>query len=333
MEPGILLGEEREPSLAIELVGLAESLGYGRAWFGEHVLVRDSLAMVAASAVRTRRIILGSGAINVWTRNVGTVAAAARTLHGLAPHRVVLGIASGEEALERVGVRRERPLRAMEEYVAVLRRLLSGEEVTFSGEHVRVERARVAPAPDGPLDVGIYVAATGTRMLELAGGMADGVILNFLLDDRRIEESVRAVRRGAEARGVRVPEVHALITTAADPDPEAALEEARRFIASFARIAPGFASELGLRGDEGGGGRELRDALPDDLVRGLAAVGTPEECARRLREVAERHGVVPDLHVLGPRPEWTLRRMAEELGLARGRGPGSGRARRTGPRR
>ncbi|MGC8613525.1 MAG: LLM class flavin-dependent oxidoreductase [Conexivisphaera sp.] len=326
MEPGILLGEEREPSSAIELVGLAESLGYGRAWFGEHVLVRDSLAMVAASAVHTRRIGLGSGAINVWTRNVGTVAAAARTLHGLAPHRVALGIASGEEALERVGVRRERPLRAMEEYVTVLRRLLSGEEVTFSGEHVRVERARIAPTPEGQLDVKIYVAATGTRMLELAGGIADGVILNFLLDDRRIEESVRAVRRGA---GARAPEVHALVATSADPDPEAALEEARRFIASFARIAPGFASEVGLRGE----GRELRDALPEDLVRGLAAVGTPEECARRLREVAERHGVVPDLHVLGPRPEWTLRRIAEELGLARGRERGPGRARRTGPRR
>src|SRR3982750_3907647 len=119
----------------MEYARLAEEQGFEAVWQAESRLVREATVPMAAFAAVTERIAVGSGVVNNWTRNVGLLAATFSTLDDLAPGRVLLGIGAWWEPLAtKVGVRRERPLLAMREYVEVVRRLIAMENVTFHGE-------------------------------------------------------------------------------------------------------------------------------------------------------------------------------------------------------
>src|SRR5919204_647911 len=117
------------------------------------------------------------GAAGIWSRSPVTMALQAATLNELAAGRLILGL--GLQARGYVegwhGQRYERPVRAMREYLTILRRILAGESVTFAGEvfSVRSFQLTMQP-PERPLR--IYTAAIGPQMLRLAGELADGVL-------------------------------------------------------------------------------------------------------------------------------------------------------------
>src|SRR5262249_61795334 len=96
------------------------------------------------------------------------------------------------------GVPFDRPFTRMRETVALLRQMLAGERVTFAGTTVRTRNFRLVSPP--PVPVPIYIAALMPPMLELAGEIADGVILNFMPVDA-VPRMLAHVRRGAERAG------------------------------------------------------------------------------------------------------------------------------------
>src|SRR5207249_11881342 len=103
------------------------------------------------------------------------------TLDDLAPGRAMCGLGVWWEPLAtKVGVNRRKPLQAMRETVEVVRRLLAMEKVTFKGEFVSVEDIEIdiVHGDRSPKDVPIYIGATGMKMMELSGEIADGVLLN-----------------------------------------------------------------------------------------------------------------------------------------------------------
>src|ERR671936_2599551 len=113
----------------------AEEHGFEAVWQAESRLVREATVPMAAFAAVTDRIRIGSGVVNNWTRNVALMAATFATLDDLAPGRIMLGIGAWWDPLaSKGGIRRRKPLRAMREYVEVVRKLLAMERVTFHGE-------------------------------------------------------------------------------------------------------------------------------------------------------------------------------------------------------
>src|SRR5436190_22438326 len=157
---------------------LAEANGFEAVWQAESRLVREATVPMAAFAAVTDRIRIGSGVVNNWTRNVALMASTFATLDDLAPGRVMLGIGAWWDPLAaKVGIRRRRPLQAMREYVEVLRGLLAMDRVTFHGEFVDVDDIEldIVHGDRSPKQVPIYIGATGLRMMELAGEVADGV--------------------------------------------------------------------------------------------------------------------------------------------------------------
>src|SRR5437667_8353258 len=169
---------------AMDYVRYAEERGFEAVWQAESRLVREATVPVAAYAAVTERIKIGSGVVNNWTRNVGLLASTFVTLDDLAPGRILLGIGAWWDPLaSKVGIERRRPLLAMRETVEVVRRLLAMERVTFDGEFVRMRDVEidVVHGRREPRDVPIYLGATGMRMMELAGEIADGVVLNYLV--------------------------------------------------------------------------------------------------------------------------------------------------------
>jgi 5,10-methylenetetrahydromethanopterin reductase len=163
-------------------VRYAEERGFEAVWQAESRLVRDAIVPMAAYAAVTDRIKVGSGVINNWTRNIGLLAATFLTLDDLAPDRMICGIGAWWDPLaSNVGIERKKPLLAMRETVEVLRRLLNMERVTFHGEFHQVEGIEldVVHGRREPRNVPIYIGATGPKMMELCGEIADGVVLNY----------------------------------------------------------------------------------------------------------------------------------------------------------
>src|SRR5262249_4833732 len=160
---------------AIELARVADQLGYDSAWL-THGLGRDSFLVLAAYAHVTRRLGLATGVVPIYPRHPVAMAHEAVTLAELSRGRFRLGIGLSHRPsmTDGLGLDMGEPLAVMREYVAVLRAALTGR-ARFEGRyyHVAWEAAFRPWTPPPPL----ILAGLSPRMLELAGELADGVVL------------------------------------------------------------------------------------------------------------------------------------------------------------
>jgi len=298
-------------------VQYAEARGFEAVWQAESRLVREATIPLAAFAAVTERIKVGSGVVNLWTRNVGLLAATFVTLDDLAPGRVMLGIGAWWEPLaSKVGVRRERPLRAMREVVEVTRRLIAMERVTYHGEFVHVTDIEIdiVHGNRAPRQIPIYIGATGLQMLELAGEIGDGVLLNYLVSPAYNAQAMAALSRGASRAGRRVEDLDRpqLVVCSLDRDRARALDRARELVTQYlgqqphimkaSGVDPALLEEIGRVLTWPAGPEEIRRAMrlvPDEVVQMITASGTPEECRAKVREYVAAGCTCPVLYPLG----------------------------------
>jgi len=162
----------------------AEAQGFEAVWQAESRLVREATVPMAAFLSCTDTIKVGSGVVNNWTRNPALLASTFSTLDDLAPGRVILGIGAWWDPLAaKVGVTRTRPLQAMRETIEAVRALLADETVTYDGEFVHLDGVELdyVHQERRAKDVPIVIGATGMQMMRLAGEIADGALLNYLV--------------------------------------------------------------------------------------------------------------------------------------------------------
>ena len=177
----IYLQDAHDLREGLDIVRYAEEKGFEAVWQAESRLVRDAIVPMAAYSAVTEKIKVGSGVINNWTRNIGLLASTFLTLDDLAPNRIICGIGAWWDPLAKnVGINRTKPLKAMEETVTILRRLLNMERVTFEGEFVNVHGIEldVVHGRREPRNVPIYIGATGDKMMEMAKGYCAIVVKN-----------------------------------------------------------------------------------------------------------------------------------------------------------
>ncbi len=303
---------------AMRYAQMAEERGFEAVWQAESRLVREATVPMAAYAAVTERIKVGSGVVNNWTRNVGLLAATFSTLDDLAPGRVLLGIGAWWDPLARkVGITRSRPLLAMRETVETVRRLLAMERVTFHGEFVDVDDIEIdiVHGDRSPKDVPIYIGATGMRMMELAGEIADGVCLNYLVGPTYNRTALEHLAAGAAGSGRAVEDIDRpqLVVCSLDDDREVALDRARELVTQYLGQQPHIGKASGVDQsllDEIGRAltwpaseEEIRGAMklvPDEVVQLITASGTPDECRAKVREYVEHGCTCPILYPLGP---------------------------------
>ena len=302
---------------AIDHVRYAEARGFEAVWQAESRLVRDAIVPMAAYAATTTRIKVGSGVINNWTRNAALIASTFSTLDDLAPGRLLCGLGAWWEPLaSKVGVRRRKPVQAMRETIEVVRRLLRMEKVTFKGEFVEVEEIEIdiVHGNRAPRQVPIYIGATGMKMMELAGEVADGVLLNYLVSPAYNREALAHLAAGA-ARAGRSPEVvdrPQLIVCSLDRDRARALDGARELVTQYLGQQPHIMQASGVSQDlldEIGRvltwpatEQQIRAAMrlvPDEVVQLITASGTPDECRAKVAEYVAAGCTCPVLYPLG----------------------------------
>ena len=297
---------------------LAEELGFEAVWQAESRLVREATVPMAAFAAVTERIGIGSGVVNQWTRNVGLLAATFSTLDDLAPGRIKLGIGAWWDPLaSKVGITRRHPVQAMRETVEVTRRLLAMERVTFHGEFVQVEDIEIdiVHGDRAPKHVPIYIAATtGMRMMELAGEIGDGVLLNYLVGPSYNQGALEALAAGAERAGRTLDDVDRpqLVVCSLDQDRTLALDRARELVAQYLGQQPHIGKASGV--DESlleeigavltwpATPEQIEEAMalvPDDVVQLITASGTPDECRAKVQEYVDAGCTCPVLYPLG----------------------------------
>ena len=301
----------------IGYVRRAEAAGFEAVWQAESRLVREATVPMAAFATATDRITVGSGVVNTWTRNAGLLAATFVTLDDLAPGRVILGLGAWWDPLARkVGITRRSPLQCMRETVEACRRLFTLDEVTYTGEFVHLNGVRidVVHGDTSPRNIPIYIGATGPKMLELSGEIADGVVLNYMVSPLYNDDAMERIKAGAQRAGRSMSDIDRpqLVVCSLDRDRSAALDAARLLLTQYLGQQPHIMKASGVDSslieeinaivDWPATQEQIEKAaslVPDEVVQLVSASGAPDECRAKVAEYIEHGATCPILYPLG----------------------------------
>lgn len=314
---GVALAPHAPLPELLESARAAEELGYRYLWVTDDRLQRDVFVTLAAIAQATSALWIGPGVTNPFSRRPALIATAIATLDELSGGRAVLGLGAGGTNHRALGVRREAPVAALAESIELIRGLLAGGEVTLRGRAVRAEGARLDFTPVRAA-VPIYVGARARRMLELAGELADGVIVGNVASPDGWSYAHERIAAGAAraARPLSEVTLTAWVYCSVADDAEAALDAIRPMVATSLATSRSALVALGLqpppaylrRMEELGWSLE-RDAvtsagrvLPEQTLRFFGLAGTPTDCAASLRELLERFPQIAQVTIVPAAP-------------------------------
>jgi 5,10-methylenetetrahydromethanopterin reductase len=315
--PALYLQDAHDLRDGLDYVRYAEAKGFEAVWQAESRLVRDAIVPMAAYAAVSERIRIGSGVINNWTRNIGLLAATFLTLDDLAPNRMICGLGAWWDPLARnVGIDRAKPLTAMRETVEVLRRLLNMERVTYHGEFIHVDGIEldVVHGRRAPRRVPIMIGATGLKMMEMTGEIADGVVLNYCVPPEYNDDALEQLERGARKAGRTLDEIDRpqLIVCSVDPDREKAIDTTRALLAQYLAQQPHIAKASGVSPDvvekiqsilgwpaTHAQIQSAKHLVPEDLIHRITASGTPAEARAKVQEYVKRGCTSPIMYPVG----------------------------------
>ncbi len=299
------------PAYAVDTARRAKDLGYGSFWTAE-TTGPEAFSLLAAAGAAAPGLDLGTGVLALQLRTPPLAAMAAATLAALDPDRdVLLGVGVSSPVVTgrwHGAPYGEHPLGQVREYVALVRECLSGEKVTFAGDHYVVKGFRLG-LRQPERTPRIVLGALGPKMLALAGEVADGVLLNYL-PASHVAWSVDQVRAGEEAAG-REPgscRIHAYVHAGVAPT-EPARAKGRKDLFGYATVdsyaesftRAGFGDEVAeVRARHADGDREgAVAAISDAMVDAIDVVGDAE-VVRATRQAYVDAGV--DEAVLMPLP-------------------------------
>ena len=246
-----LLCLPRSVAAAVADARLAEDVGFSLVGVADSQSVfREMYVTMALCAQATRRVRIGPSVTNPITRHPAVAASGIATLDEIAPGRAFFGLGSGDSAILNLA---ERPstLADLRAYVEAVRALHTRGETTWRGRLARLTWAKRA--------IPIYLSAEGPRTLELAGEIADGVIVNVGLEPALVKDAVARVHAGARRAG-RDPasvDLWTMVRANVTDDVAAGIDEIRMELASNAHHVFRFTLE----------GKQVPPALADAILK------------------------------------------------------------------
>jgi 5,10-methylenetetrahydromethanopterin reductase len=298
-------GTSPMPAL-IRLIQSVEAAGFdGAGILDSQMISRDTFVVLGQAATSTSRLTLFPAVTNPFTRDASVLAGAIQTVEELAPGRVKFVIGTGYTSASTIG-RKPATLAEMRRCITTVKALLSGQSVDFGGTAGRLGYAAGRPLP-------VLMAASGPKAIELAGEIADGVLLLVGFNRGIIQRALEHLERGAKRAGRRLDDLEIVWAVRTGTAPTA--QEARRLARPTAvhwgvlRWGGYWLEPAGLTLPR----LEVPDAVhhiypdlshapdwdaaiaatsfvPDDVVAQLCdamgLVGTPADCATRILETA-----------------------------------------------
>jgi len=227
---GIRVSGGLTPRRCIELAQAAEAAGFASVWFAENPFQRGVMATAGACAAATRRVRIGVGVVNPYSRHPTVIAMEFAALDELSDGRAVLGVGSGiGAAVRRMGLVNDCPITAVRETIAIVRALLSGDDVTYREKVFCVEGVALGFRPRRR-DLPIYMAGAGERALGACGEVADGLIVSNLTPPRSVERMAAILGEAAARTGRATPRIVQYVPCVARTDRDEALQAAKSAI-------------------------------------------------------------------------------------------------------
>lgn len=273
----------------------AERGGFSNLWITDHFNNRNVYVTLTTAAIYTNKITFGPGVTNPYMVNPVITAQAVATLNEMAPGRVVLGMGAGDKTtLESVGVEMQKPLTAIQEAVGIFRKITSGESVAYQGEVFKTAGAKFLFKPKGVIPV--YVGAQGPKMLELAGKIGDGVLINAS-HPKDVEHAMGSVKEGIRQAGKNPDQVDVAAYTSfsVHEDLKKATKAAVPVVAFIAAGSPPVLLER--HGIDVQKTEEIKAALKvndwgkafasvtPEMIGAFSVCGTPDLCIERINEL------------------------------------------------
>ena len=315
----------------LELTKAAEANGFHAVWFAENAFNRGVLPAAAACVAATRRIGIGIGVFNPYNRHPTLMAMEIGALDELAQGRVRLGIGSGiATATKRMGLHPDRPVAAVRDAITIVRGMLAGEEVNYTGRvfsaFVKLEYKALRPR------MPLLIAARGDQALALCGEIADGLMISNMCPAQFTRHAVEVMRRSARDAGRQIPaEVVQYIPCVARPDRSEAHRIAKevlgRLLADYWSLgervpsaksallraqglsASDFAATVaGLRA-----GKSAAEMLDDRFLAAFTIAGTAEDCLAQARAYLEAGATELVLSFGGPQPEQDMQYLGRAI--------------------
>ena len=270
-------------------------------WVADERFRRDVWVSLGALAAGTSRLRLATCVTDPFIRHPAITGAAIATVDDAAPGRAILGLGAGLSGFDALGISRQAPATALREMIVFLRRFWrSDAPFEFVGSTLRFAGGQLGFRPAAPIP--IYLAARGPKILELAGELADGVLVATFVDGPLLQASLARVADGESRRPAGMPPVERVswAYVSIDDDREAARAAVRQGIAVALWGSRPVLAELGL-------------ALPAEMVRlmeqrsysieadtiGAAAALVPDELVDQCSIAGSASDVAAGLHRLG----------------------------------
>jgi len=270
-------------------VGALEAEGVGRVWvIDSQLAMKDVYTGLVVAALNTKRLGLGTGVTNAVTRHPTITANAIAALAEISHGRAFLGLGAGDSALYGVGMKPQK-VAEVEEAIDFFRAVLGGEEGQLGGRKYRL--------PHVAATVPVYLAVSQERMCELAGRKADGAIVMGPAQPDMVRQQVGWIAAGLGAAGRRREDfdISFVATMSGQVDDVRSWASTQARLLTHYKELPQsllpFRDEIMSSADSYDYAQHLSTraghsaAVSDDLTRALAVVGTPDECAGRLREL------------------------------------------------
>lgn len=289
IKTGIHIIPEMSAPEIVETAVAAEALGYDYCFVCDEGIMHDVYVCLGAIAQRTTRLKIGP-VTNGYTRHPAVTAVALASLNELSGGRAVaVLVAGGTLALAPMGLAREAPLGVMRDTLEIMRRLWSGETVTWAGQRHQLDTARLGI---GPQEIPVWLGVRGPKMLALAGELADGVLLIAKSDLGPALELVDAAAGGRNLERIyldRIAYTPEMLAEAGISYIYAVMDAPDRMLAGMGLSEADIAA---LRqAMKAGGPAEAAKLITPDMIKGFQIAGTPDECTQTLQALVSRHNV------------------------------------------
>jgi len=312
---GIMFRREHAPENLPDFARQAEAAGFDELWVVEDCFYTSGIASAAAALACTDSIKVGLGIIPGVSRNPVFTAMEIATLSRLYPGRFFPGLGHGVAGwMRQIGAFPKSQLKALEEITLNIRALLSGVSITFKGEYVQLDQARLLypPTQIPPISLGVR----GPKSLSLSGRIADGTILAEYSSPSYVSWALEKIAAGVlESGHERRHRTTVYSWACVDSKAASAREQLRPLIAkalASERMHTHFAPMgILLEAQEylGNGGLDrLEKKMPNAWIDQLSITGTPEEWRLAIRRLVDSGA---DTVVLVPLPD----KGPDELGV------------------
>lgn len=302
---GILVQAVDPPEQFEELVRLVERLGFEHLWVADSSLhARSAYCYLTLAALHSERLRLGTGITQPVTRHPAIVANAVATLQEISNGRMTLGFGSGDRPVHEIGLKTAR-LADMRDSMWLFRKLFAGEPATMDSRLFSTNEASLVGRE--PLDVPIYMAASGPKTLALAGELADGVLVQVGVDPKCVSAALELIAVGARKSNRSLDELDIVLMCygSVDTDRAVARDAARPFAAWIPQTVPRYCRIAGIPDEdvqrikdvyEGGElmkAEHAAEVVTEQMIDAFTLAGTATEVREKIavltQETAVRH--------------------------------------------